>query len=408
MTLKQLQKYPLLPIFLVVFFGYVGLSIPYSIFSPMFLYEKNSILPVGYPIELRSTLLGIVLALYPFGQFFGLPFLGKISDHFGRKKILLISLFITGICYFFMALSITYNSLWLLMLMRFLCGFSEGNVIIAQSAAADLTDGPRKTRSFSMISMAISLGFIIGPVLGGRLSSPNTVSWFNYSTPFWFSVIVTIFTVIVVGLFFPSSKIEETEKFSIRGLFNFRGALAIKSVPFLYLMSLLLYLGALIFFIVVPMYQAKRFSSSAVEIANILVYISVFTSSTQLILATLLSKTFHPYRWGTIAAFASVFFFVLFLFPSSVGSFYLTLPPLCICMGIVMISINLVISNQVKGKMQGLVMGLNGSIIVIAETLSALLGGGLLGFHAFLPFIIALGVMLTASIMMFIKRKAYS
>lgn len=409
--MKQSKKPVLLPIFLVVFFGYIGLALPYSIFSPMFLYPERSILPESFSIEMRTTLLGVALALYPLGQFFGFPLIGKLSDYFRRKRVLMISLIITGVGYCLMALAISHRNLPLLLICRFICGCSEGNVVIAQSAAADLTRGHQKVRIFSLITLGISLGFIIGPILGGMLSSSDIVSWFSYATPFWFSVLITAITFFTVVFFFPEKRadgIKHDGRRIFKGMFNIKKPLSVPKLPFLYLLSFLFYLGMLIFLIIVPVYQAQKFGSSSREIANTLVYTAVFVSAIQLILATGFSKKFHPYKWAAVASFLMVFFLIIFTIPSTLNSFYLTLPPVCICVGIIMTSINLLISNRADEKIQGAVMGFNGSVIVAAETISALLGGSVSGLYAPLPFLIAAGIMLLGSFLMFFARKSYT
>lgn len=104
------------PVFTVVFFGYVGFSLAFPIFSPMFLDPCHRFLPIDTSMAMRTVLLGCALASYPVGQFLGLPLLGTLSDHYGRRGILLITLCVTFLAYLVSAIGVIMHSYWLLIL----------------------------------------------------------------------------------------------------------------------------------------------------------------------------------------------------------------------------------------------------------------------------------------------------
>lgn len=82
----------LLPLYTVVFVGFLGYSLMIAAFTPMILRNDNEMLPAGSSLSLRSLVLGALLALYPLGQFLGSPVLGALSDRYGRRPILIASL----------------------------------------------------------------------------------------------------------------------------------------------------------------------------------------------------------------------------------------------------------------------------------------------------------------------------
>ena len=128
----------LLPLYAVIFVGFAGYSLMITVFTPMLLRSDSPLISAGDPIEKRTIILGVLLCLYPLGQFLGSPILGGLSDRFGRKPVLLISLAFTTVCYALIALSLTIESLSLLAIILFLAGLSEANVVAAQSAIADV------------------------------------------------------------------------------------------------------------------------------------------------------------------------------------------------------------------------------------------------------------------------------
>ena len=94
-----------------------------------------------------------------------------------------------------------------------ICGFCEGNVTIAQSVVADLTEKEEfqteKAVHFGWINIFIAVGFIIGPLMGGQLADPTVVSWFTFATPFW---VAACMTVIGMGIIYWASKRDFEKK----------------------------------------------------------------------------------------------------------------------------------------------------------------------------------------------------
>src|SRR5580700_1019658 len=95
----------ILPLYIVIFFGFMGFSMELTLFTPLFMYGEEGLLPQGLSLDFRVLILGIYLALFPCAQFFGSPILGTLSDRFGRRKVLLFSLFVACFCYAGIALA---------------------------------------------------------------------------------------------------------------------------------------------------------------------------------------------------------------------------------------------------------------------------------------------------------------
>lgn len=148
---EKLDFKQILPIFVIVLIDLLGLTI---IIPLLPLYAAS--------FGANPLLIGILGAAYPFMQFFGAPYLGQLSDKYGRKPILVVSQ--VGTLFGFLLLGFA-NSLILLFISRIIDGISGANIAVAQAAISDSTTEKTRTQGLGLIGAAFGLGFIIGPIL---------------------------------------------------------------------------------------------------------------------------------------------------------------------------------------------------------------------------------------------------
>tara|TARA_R110002020_G_scaffold14693_5_gene52157 strand:+ start:216 stop:1403 length:1188 start_codon:yes stop_codon:yes gene_type:complete len=120
---------------------------------------------VGHVSEV-ATLLGLMLALYAACQFLFSPVLGVLSDRYGRRPVLLLSLAGAAIDYAVMAVA---PQLWMLVLGRAIAGITSANMAVATAYITDISSEDERARRFGLFHAMFGIGFIIGPVLGGLL-----------------------------------------------------------------------------------------------------------------------------------------------------------------------------------------------------------------------------------------------
>ncbi|HVZ95127.1 MAG TPA: TCR/Tet family MFS transporter [Phycisphaerales bacterium] len=113
-----------------------------------------------------ANIVGILMAIYATMQFFFAPVLGALSDHFGRRPVLLVALFGSGLDYFAMALA---PSMSILFVTRAINGLSGASMTVANAYIADSTPPEKRAAGFGMVGAAFGLGFILGPLIGGLL-----------------------------------------------------------------------------------------------------------------------------------------------------------------------------------------------------------------------------------------------
>jgi DHA1 family tetracycline resistance protein-like MFS transporter len=147
---------PLLPIFLIVLVDVLGLTIILPLLP--FYAEK---------LGASATVVGLLISSYAFCQLIAGPILGRMSDHMGRKPLLIVSQIGTLIGFLILAFA---GSLWLVFLSRIIDGITAGNLSLAQAYIADVTTHENRAKSFGVIGVAFGIGFLIGPAISGFLA----------------------------------------------------------------------------------------------------------------------------------------------------------------------------------------------------------------------------------------------
>lgn len=186
----------------------IGLIIP---ITPS-LYQELT----GGTVSESSTYSAYLVFVYALMQFIFSPIMGGLSDQYGRRPVLLISLFGFGINYIFQALSPT---IWWLFLGRAIAGITGASFSTANAYIADVSPSEKRAQNFGLIGAMFGLGFIIGPVLGGVLGEMGT------RIPFFAAAGLSLVNWLYGYFFLPESL--EKEK---RRPFNFKRANPIGSI----------------------------------------------------------------------------------------------------------------------------------------------------------------------------------
>lgn len=143
----------LLVILLTVFIDLVGFGIVLPILP--FYAQRFGAQGVGF---------GVLVSAFSLMQFLATAFLGRLSDRFGRRPILLVTMIVNVAGYVLFAFAGSYG---LLLLSRIVCGFAGGNISVAQAYIADITAPSERSRGMATLGAAFGVGFIVGPALGG-------------------------------------------------------------------------------------------------------------------------------------------------------------------------------------------------------------------------------------------------
>ena len=180
------MRSPLLPIFLIVLVDILG----YTIILPLlpFYSERMGASPF---------VVGLLISTYAVCQLVSGPIIGKMSDHAGRRPLLVVSQMGTLIGFVILSQATT---LWLIFVSRIIDGLTAGNLSLAQAYIADVTEPQKRAQSFGVIGIAFGMGFLIGPAISGFLAG------YGYAYPIYAACALSATSIICTWTLLPGAK----------------------------------------------------------------------------------------------------------------------------------------------------------------------------------------------------------
>jgi len=401
-----------LPLYFVIFAGFVGYSLMITIFTPMLLRTDSRFIAASDPMPKRTILLGFLLCLYPLGQFVGSPVMGSLSDRFGRKPVLLISLTITTLCYAAIASALTAGSFALLATASLIAGLAEANIVTAQSAIADVSVPEERNRYFGYIYMSVSAAYIVGPLVGGKLADPALVSWFSYATPFWMAFLLLVATAAATSLLFRETH-PPTERQSVplkHAFSNLAQAFTNRRLRSLFWLNFLFYLAIFGFFRCYPMYLVDEYHLGVSRVSEFVAWVGVPIVVANLWLTSFLSARLAIKTLAVWSGLLTGGFMIVVVVPRPIGALWATLFLTSAALALCLPSCATLLSTAAGKEEQGAVMGTNQALQVGAEALSGVIGGLLAALVVKLSLIVLGAVAILAALLLqsFVGRQVRS
>jgi DHA1 family tetracycline resistance protein-like MFS transporter len=353
----------LFSIILVVFIDLLG----FSLIIPLLPYYAQT-------FQASDITIGFLLASYAAAQLIGAPLLGRASDRFGRRPILLISIFGTFLGFLLFGLA---QSLAMLFASRILQGLTGGNLSVAQAYITDVTDARSRNRGLGMIGAAFGLGFIIGPALGGLLSG------ISYSVPAFVAAGLSFINLLLVAFWLPESLTPEkraglTHKKPAFSLSTLHQALRHPLTGPLLITRFLYSLAFVILQTIFSLFALKRFNMSVVTTGFVLTYVGVVSVVTQAWLVGKLSQRFRDailIKGGLLTLALGM---LMWAFSPSVPILVLSLTPIALAGGLLNTIVPSALTKTVEPQEVGGILGLSTSMESFTRVISPLLGGFLL------------------------------
>ncbi len=323
-----------------------------------------------------SLMVGLLLSANALTQMIGAPALGRLSDRFGRKPLLIAS--ISGTVVSFLVLGFA-KSLAVLFLSRILDGLLGGNISLAQAYITDSTTRENRATGLGLIGAAFGVGFIFGPALGGFLSARG-----NYALPAFAAAGLAVLNLIGVLIWLPESLSPERRstaetktlpKFSLGALLD---ALRRPCVGPLLSVVLIYGLAFTIFQTMFSLFTQQKLGFTAQATSYVLTYVGVLVVLVQGGGIRWLSARFSDKQLIFAGAILLSGGLLGWAFSNSLAALLIALAPLALASGMLRVSTNSALTKSVVQSEVGGILGLSASMNSFTQVIAPLIGSFLL------------------------------
>ena len=421
---KQIPLYPLL---LINFIGTLGFSIvlPFLVFL---------VIDFGG----NAIIYGILAAVYPAFQLIGAPILGRWSDIYGRKKVLLVSNggTLIGWIFFLFALFLPVENLFsidsslfgtfaitlpllVLFFARAVDGITGGNISVANAYLADISSDENRSKNFGKMAVSSNLGFIVGPALAGILGA----TIYQEILPVLAALFLSLLTLIVIGFALKESKPQLVvvteqipEKESIRKVFaqeckecyqvpnpkklRFKDVFKLKHISFLLVLYFFIFLGFNIFYTSFPIHTVNNLKWSVTELG---VFYAVLSGIMVLVQGPVLRKALKKFSEEKLVIIGSIILgtnFILFVSNNNIF-IYGAAVLFAVGNGLMWPSFLSLLSKTAGNAYQGFIQGVASSFGSLASIVGLIIGGLMYNLIGGFTFLISAGIIFVVFIMSF-------
>jgi DHA1 family tetracycline resistance protein-like MFS transporter len=423
-TIVHKEKNSIFPLLLITFIGTLGFSIvlPFLVFL---------VIDLGG----NAIVYGILSATYPAFQLIGAPILGRWSDIYGRKKILLLSHggTLAGWVIFLIALFLPVNNLFnihstiigtfvitlplaALFLARAIDGLTGGNVSVANAYVADISSDENRSKNFGKMAISSNLGFIVGPALAGILGA--TV--YGEVLPVLAALILSLVVLMVIVFILKETRCsilrEIPEKNDVGRVFSFeskecyktanpkrlkfRDVFKLKYISFLLLLYFLIFLGFNIFYTSFPIHAVSGLGWTVTEMG---IFFAILSGIMVLVQGPILRKALKKFSEEKLIVIGSLILgtnFVLFV-SNDIVLIYGAAILFAVGNGLMWPSIVSILSKRAGTSHQGAVQGVASSFASLASIIGLTAGGLLYNLLGNTTFLVSAGVIFTVFILSF-------
>ena len=353
-----------LPIKIIIFTVILD-SVGIGIMIPVLPSLMTDVLP-GKTVAEAAVWGGILASIFAVMQFICGPILGSLSDTFGRRPVILVSLIFMAFDYIIMGLA---TSVWMLLFGRVLGGITASTHSTAAAYVADISSSEQKAARFGYIGAGFGIGFVLGPIIGGLLGEIGP------RIPFFAAAIVSALNAAACYFFLPESlKNKNVKQFLLRNInpFNtFKVITKFDSLKVFLLVFLLYSISTAVYAAIWPYFTAERFSWSPGMIGLSLTVYGVCFAFIQGVLVQPTINLIGRYNTVLLGFGTEIVAMVLIAIITN-GWFLIALTPLASLGVIGQPALTALMSDQVDERNQGSLQGVISSLTALSMIITPL------------------------------------
>lgn len=344
---------------------------------------------------------GLIFASFSFFQFFSAPIMGRLSDFYGRKPMLILSQLSTFAGFIILGLS---TNLWMIFASRIVDGLFGSNWTIAQAYLSDISTREERSQAFGLSGMAFGFGFLIGPAMGGYLSQ------YGYHIPSFVAAAVSLLTVFLT-IFFLKETVHRKEirnaDFKIIDLAQVRSYFSNKKTSVKLWQFLAFIMAHVTWVTSFALYAERQIGFNAQDIGYALTYVGVISILFRGVLLGKMIRYFGEQKLRFIGAVSMVVGLLISAFITEGWMFFPVITFFAFGAGVMRPLTMGSISKSVSEDEQGAVIGVANSLGSIAQIFAPILGGLLI--HYLFPGslgLVSAAIMMIAVLMLVKEQKA--
>jgi MFS transporter, DHA1 family, tetracycline resistance protein len=365
---------PLLVIFLTILVNLVG----FGIIVPLLPFYAET-------FGASPLVVGLLFAVFSLCQLIAAPVLGDLSDRYGRRPILIVSLIGTAVSFVMLALA---HSLTMLFIARIVDGLSGGNISTARAYVADVTEPQDRARAFGLIGAAFGLGFILGPGISALLVPVS------YTAPIWAAAALTLVATAMAWFWLPET-VHRAHAGTGRPFRNIMAMLGRPVLRRVLLMDFAYWFAFAIFQTTFALFASARFGFDAARTAAFFAAFAVLGALVQGVFIRRIVQQFGDKTTLMLGLVCAAFGLVAATLTHTVSFFAASLIPLALGIGFGHPTMSSLISRAARAEEQGRVQGAASAVESLGRTIGPVWGSASLQrFGEASPYISAAGFLI--------------
>ena len=346
-------------------------------------------------------MIGLILTTFSFFQFLSSPIMGKLSDFYGRRPLLMLSQLSTMIGFIVLGMA---NSLWIIFLSRAIDGMLGSNHTIAQAYLSDITAKKDRSKAFSISGIAFSLGFLVGPATGGYLSQ------FGYHVPAFLAAVIAGLSIVLTYLFLPETvdtkdaKPLKISRLKIMQINEFSKYLSHPVVGVILWQLLFFFLAHFTWTSNFAVYGGFEFGLTATTTGYLLAFVGFISLIIRLGIIPKLVDNFSEKSLILLGMSLIISSMLLTTLMTTLNQLFFTIAIFAFGAAMVQPLLRAMISKGASEKEQGAVMGVTNSVASIAQIVGPILGGWILSTQPPDYLLYTSAVMMTVGLLSFLRK----